>query len=77
VRFVYELGPEFDSYSSGAGWQDLKLGLAHVTKWERCAVVTDHRLVADAVRAFGIVMPGDVKVFPVSELEDALAWAAS
>jgi Ni,Fe-hydrogenase maturation factor len=37
----------------------------------------DHWLVADAVRALGIVMPGDVKVFSVSELEDALAWAAS
>jgi hypothetical protein len=77
VRLVYELGPEFDSYSAGAGWQDLKLGASHLTKWARCAVVTDHRLIADAVRAFGIVMPGDVKVFPVAELADALAWAAA
>jgi hypothetical protein len=33
--------------------------------------------VADAIRAFGMLMPGDVKVFPVGELDDALAWAGA
>jgi hypothetical protein len=28
------------------------------------------------MRAFGMLMPGDVKVFPVRELDDALRWAA-
>jgi hypothetical protein len=77
VRLVYELGPEFDGYSAGASWEDLKLGTSRLSKWERCAVVTDHRLIGDAVRAFGLLMPGDVKVFPVAELDDALAWAAA
>ncbi|HEY7732709.1 MAG TPA: STAS/SEC14 domain-containing protein [Gaiellaceae bacterium] len=77
VRLVYELGPGFDGYSAGAAWEDLKLGTAHLTKWERCAVVTDHRLIADGVRAFSWLMPGEVKVFPANALDDALAWAAS
>jgi hypothetical protein len=29
------------------------------------------------VRAFAMLMPGDVKVFPVGEREAALAWAAA
>lgn len=76
VRLVYELGPEYDGYSAGAAWEDMKLWTPHLTKWERCAVVTDHRLLGDAVRAFAMLMPGEVKVFPVTELASALAWAA-
>jgi hypothetical protein len=77
VRLVYELGTEFDGYSLGAAWEDMKLWTPHITKWERCAVVTNHTLLADAVRAFAMLMPGDVKVFPVDELDAALAWAAA
>jgi hypothetical protein len=77
VRLVYELGPEFDGYSAGAAWEDMKLWTPHLKAWERCAVVTDHRLIADAMRAFAMLMPGEVKVFPASGLGDALAWAAA
>lgn len=76
VRLVYELGPEYDGYSAGASWEDLKLGATHLAKWERCAIVTDHRLIRDAIRAFAMLMPGEIKVFPVVELDHALSWAA-
>jgi hypothetical protein len=76
VRMVFELGTEFDGYSAGAAWEDAKLWGPHLTAWERCAVVTDHTFLADAIRAFGMIMPGEIKVFAVSELDAALAWAA-
>jgi hypothetical protein len=31
----------FDGLSGGALWQDLKLGVEHLTHWERIALVTD------------------------------------
>jgi hypothetical protein len=76
VRLVYELGAEFDGYSVAAAWEDMKLWRPHLRAWERCAVVTDHTMIADTMRAFGMLMPGQVKVFPVSALDEALAWAA-
>jgi hypothetical protein len=76
VRLVYLLGTEFDGYSAGAAWEDMKVWAPHLRSWERCAVVTDHRLIGDAVRAFSMLMPGEVKVFPVAGLDDALAWAS-
>ena len=76
IRIVFELGPEFDGYSVGAAWEDMKLWGPHLTKWERCAVVTDHRLIADAIKVFRVVMPGDVKVFPADALDEALRWAS-
>jgi hypothetical protein len=77
VRLVYELGPDFGGSSAGAAWEDLKLGAGPLSKWERCAVVADHALLAGAVRAFGPFMPGAVKVVPVAERARAPAWAAA
>jgi hypothetical protein len=76
IRLVYELGTEYEGYSAGAAWEDMKLWTPHLRSWERCAVVTDHRLIGDAVRAFAMLMPGDVKVFPAGERQAALDWAA-
>ncbi|HEY6570345.1 MAG TPA: STAS/SEC14 domain-containing protein [Candidatus Limnocylindrales bacterium] len=77
VRLVYELGPDFKGYAAGAAWEDAKFGASYLSKWKRCAVVTDHTLLADAVRAFGVIMPGEIRVFPVAGLADAMAWAAA
>jgi hypothetical protein len=76
IRFVFEPGPEFDGYSAGAAWEDLKLWTPHLRSWERCAVVTDKGWIKDAIRVFRVVMPGEVKVFAAGELDAALAWAA-
>jgi SpoIIAA-like len=77
VRFVCELGPEFAGVSAGAAWEDLKSGAGPLARWERCAVVTDRALLAAAVRAVGVLLPGAVRVFPPGERTRALAWAAA
>jgi len=77
IRLVFVLGDEYEGYSAGAAWEDAKLWIPRITKWERCALVTDHRRLADAVRLFAPLMPGELQIFPVSELDDALAWAAA
>lgn len=77
LRLVYVLGDEFQGYSVAAGWEDTKLGLGHVTKWKRIAVVTDHDWLRHAVGMFRWMVPGDVKVFPLVQQADALAWAAA
>ena len=38
-------------------------------------MVTDHKFMADAIKVFGAIMPGEIKVFPDGEIEQALAWA--
>ena len=76
MRLVYELGPEYDGYTPGAAWEDMRYGIGDLSAWERCAVVTDHHLLADAVRAFGFLLPGVFKVFPVRQLDEALTWAS-
>jgi SpoIIAA-like len=76
LRFVYVLGDEFEGYSFGAGWEDAKLGLGHLTKWKRFAVVTNKDWVHHMVGAFGWMMPGEMKLFDVAETDAAITWAA-
>jgi hypothetical protein len=76
VRCVYVLGEEFEGWTFGAMWQDAKLGGSELRKWERIAVVTDTDWIRHAVSGLGWMIPGDVRVFPVAELDAATAWAA-
>ena len=55
----------------------MKLWAPRLTSWERCAVVTDHGLLGDTIKMFAHIMPGEVRVFPTSAIDDALAWAAA
>ena len=75
VRLVYVLGEEFDGYAMGAGWEDAKLGVGHLSKWRRLAIVSDRDWVRHGAGMFGWMLPGDVRTFPVEELERALRWA--
>jgi SpoIIAA-like len=76
IRLVFELGPRFEGYSIGGVWQDAKLGRGNLTTWNRCAIVSDRDWIRHATHAFGVFMPGEVKVFDVEHLPDALTWAA-
>jgi len=76
IRLVYVLGEHFTGYSPGADWEDLKLAFQHVRSWERTAVVTDVDWIDHAVHTFGWMAPGQVRVFPVADLEGAVQWVA-
>jgi hypothetical protein len=75
VRLLYVVGDEFDGYALGAIWDDLKLGVSTIRAgWERIAVVTDEDWVEKGVKAFGWMIPGEVKVFDDDDEDDAREW---
>jgi hypothetical protein len=69
--------PDFAGYSTGAAWQDLKMGVEHLTKWKRIALVTDVDWMTHLVQVFGWMSPGEVKHFPLADRDAAIAWAAA
>jgi hypothetical protein len=77
LRFVFEIGSEFDRFTAGAAWDDMALEFAHHGDWERCALVTDLDWVRHAAKALGWLMGGRLRVFEIDELKAALEWAAS
>ena len=74
IRFYYLIGPDFSGIEAGAVWEDFKVGMEHLLRWERIAVVTDVDWIRHTIRAFSFVMPGEVKIFPVNETAKARAW---
>lgn len=77
VNFVYVLGPEYDHYSLGAMWQDAKLGIRPLRDWGRLALVTDHSAYKHAVTLFHFLIPAELRVFSLEQLDEAVAWAGA
>jgi hypothetical protein len=77
LRFVYVLGEEFDGWTMGAMWQDAQLGASDVKAWEKVAIVTDKDWPRHVVQAFGWMIPGDIRIFGLSDLDAATAWATA
>ena len=77
IRFLYYLGPDFEGFTAGAGWEDAKLGYHYLSTFDRCAIVTDIGWIRHTSHFFGSLMPLPVKVFANSELNDAQAWLNS
>lgn len=67
----------FQKMSSGASWEDLKLGTEHLGGWKRIAVVTDLEWMDHLIAVFGWMSPGKVKTFTLAERDEAIAWVAA
>ena len=79
LRTLYAI-EDLDEIEPSALWADTKLGfdltVRHHDAWERSAIVTDIEWMARAARAFGWMIPGEARVFPMAELQQAKAWVA-
>jgi hypothetical protein len=85
VKAVWDRGDEvrivlvferWEGMSTGAAWEDLKVGMKNITKWERIALVTDLDWMITVASLFGWMTPGELKRFPVAQRAEAIAWAA-
>ncbi len=77
IRVLLDFTGEFDGLEPGAAWQDLRMGVQDWGAWERIALVTDHRWMRDGLTMFAWAVPGEVKAYPSSERDAALAWLVS
>lgn len=77
LRFLYEFGPEFRSFTPGAGWEDLKVGMHSMRLFEGCAIVTDIGWIRQSTRLMSFVMPCPVHVFGGQERAEAVDWLTS
>ncbi len=80
LRAVFVVGPDYEGHDLAAVKEDLKgavpLAFEHRDAWKRIAAVTDVEWIAKTIEMFRWMMPGEVRVFPLAELEQAKAWVA-
>ena len=81
MRVVCVLGPDFHGLDASAMVEDVKSGFELVvgkrSTWKRMALVTDLDWIRNSVHLLGWMAPGELKLFPFDELEQAKAWVAA
>ncbi|MBO0880504.1 MAG: STAS/SEC14 domain-containing protein [Mycobacterium sp.] len=81
LRIVEVIAPDYEGFGPGGLVEDLKLGLGtvlpHHSAFKRIAVVSDKEWVAHTLHALAWIVPGELAVFGLDELERAKQWAAS
>ncbi len=80
IRIVEVIAPDYEGISPGGVVEDLKLGfgtlMKHHSEFKRVAVVSDKDWVAHTMHAFAWMVPGELRMFGLDELEQATKWAA-
>ncbi|CQD20147.1 hypothetical protein BN000_04789 [Mycobacterium europaeum] len=80
VRIVEVIESDYEGFGPGGFLEDLKLGfgtvLPHHSAFKRIAVVSDKDWVAPVLHALAWMVPGEIAVFGLGELDRAKAWAA-
>ncbi|BBY37308.1 hypothetical protein MMAN_14420 [Mycobacterium mantenii] len=80
IRIVEIIPDDYEGFGPGGFFEDLKLGLGtvlpHYSAFKRIAVVSDKEWVAHTLHALSWMVPGELAVFGLDELEHAKEWAA-
>jgi hypothetical protein len=74
IRFYAEIGSDFEGLDVGALVDDVRIGIEHPTQWERVALVSNVEWIRAAASVFGVLLPGRLKVFPLSQAAEARTW---
>jgi hypothetical protein len=76
VRLYFQIDPDFKGIEPGAMWEDFKLGVQDVSRWERVALVTDIEWIRNGMKLFAFLVPGEIQSFPLSETNKAREWVS-
>ncbi|OBH60313.1 STAS/SEC14 domain-containing protein [Mycobacterium sp. E2479] len=80
IRIVEVIDSDYEGFGPGGLVEDLKLGLGtvlpHHSAFRRIAVVSDKEWVAHTLHALAWMVPGELAVFGLDQLERATQWAA-
>jgi len=80
IRIVEVIAPDYEGFGPGGLLEDLKLAFTtiwpHRSAFKRIAVVSDEQWVALTLHALAWLIPGELAVFKLDELERAKDWAA-
>jgi len=80
IRIVEVIASDYEGFGPGGLVEDLKLGLGalfhHHSAFKRIAVVTDKEWAVHMLHALAWMVPGELALFGLDELERAKEWAA-
>lgn len=80
IRIVEVIASDYEGFGPGGLVEDLKVGFGALfqrhSAFKRIAVVSDKGWVAHTLHALAWMVPGELAIFGLDELERAKEWAA-
>lgn len=77
LRFLVEIGPDFTGVTPGGMWEDVRLGLRALRRWDGCAVVAEPGWLERVTKAVRFLTPFPVRIFTPAERDVAISWLAA
>ena len=74
IYYLLLLETDVQNWDFGAWVSDAAIGLKHLSKWKKIAVVTSQEGVQKFTDVFSKITPGEAKGYAMNELETAKAW---
>lgn len=71
LNYLLHLNKGIEDFTFKASVEDVLFGIKNLTKWNRCATITDNESVEDFTAIFSVLMPGEFKYFPIKNLQNA------
>ena len=74
ISMLYQLGTDFSGFDMGAMLDDAKMGMKHLSAWDRIALVSDHEMINSFAKFFGYMITCELRIYKNTELEKAKEW---
>ena len=74
ISMIYHLGSTFTGFDPEAMFDDAKIGMKNLSRWDKIALVSDHEIINSFAKFFGHLISCELRVFKNAELDDAKKW---
>jgi len=74
AKILCVVDDEWAGYELEAMWDDTEFGIKHWSEFSHMAIVSDIKWIRAMATIFTPLMPGEVKIFKLAELESAKSW---
>lgn len=76
LNYLLVLETSVKNFTLGSWIKDAMMGIKHLTKWNRAAIVSDVEAIRTFTNFFSYLMPGEFKGFEHKDLDRAIDWVS-
>ena len=76
LNYLLVLDTSLKNFTIGAWMKDAMMGIKHLTKWNRAAIVSDVAAIRNFTDFFSYLVPGEFKGFEHKDLQEAIDWVS-
>lgn len=76
LNYMLVLDTSVKNFTAGAWFKDAVMGVKHLLKWNRAAIVSDVQGVKTFTDVFSVLAPGEFRVFEHKDQQEAIDWVS-